>query len=147
MNSTHQNWSETTLSGVLSSDLGGAALSRSLSSSSLQRSDCRVGRRRCAVAFFSETQKYSRLADANCLYCFVVDKRSVLDKLSFKTGGTRAPAYETCLSMSYVKCAPGKFEDQANRAFRFLSLFGLRFRIFVWEKKSARARLRLGDTL
>ena len=58
--------------------------------------------------------------------CFVVDKRSVLDnKLSFKNGGTRAPACETYLSMSYVKCAPEEFEDQANRAFRFLSLFGL----------------------
>ena len=65
--STHQNWSEINLSGVLSSDLGGAALSRSLSSSSSQRSDRRVGRRRCAVAFLSETKKYSRLADANRL--------------------------------------------------------------------------------
>ena len=65
------------------------------------------------------------------MYCFVVDKRSVLDKLSLKTGGARAPACETCLSMSYVKSAPGKFEDQANRASSFLSLFGLRFRIFV----------------
>ena len=30
----------------------------------------------------------------NNVYCFVVDKRSVLDKLSLKTGGARAPARE-----------------------------------------------------
>ena len=51
------------------------------------------------------------------MYCFVVDKRSVLDKLSLKTWGAPAPAREACLSMSYEKCASEPLSEKR----RFLS--------------------------